>query len=113
MINANSDKAANAFEFIQYLCGHEGSLALAKAGLFPSYTDDDIVAAFEEAAGMSDMTALFDSDPFYEAAPVGYHSDVDTIWREVKELCLIGEMTLDEAIEDFETRRQPMLDANK
>ncbi|WP_322169157.1 extracellular solute-binding protein [Acutalibacter caecimuris] len=109
LINKNSQKFDHAFEFVQYLTGAEGAKMLAEAGVLPSHIDDSTIDAFEKSAGISDVSPLFNSETHYEAAPVDIFSEVDTIWREEKELYLIGEKTLDETIDSFTQRRAPIL----
>lgn len=108
-INSSSKKTNNAFEFIQFLTGAEGAKLLAEGGMLSSYTDDSIQQLYQELSGLDDTDAFFNTEIRYEMPPVGNGAEVDAIWREEKELCLIGEKSVDEAIESFDQRREPLL----
>ena len=109
MINSRSEKFDNAFEFVQYLTGPEGAEYLVKGGMLPSYSDDSITKLYQETAKLDSTDAFFQTKTRYESEPVAIFSEIDTIWREEKELYLIGEKTLDEAISSFAERREPIL----
>ena len=109
MINSRSEKFDNAFEFVQYLTGPEGAEYLVKGGMLPSYSDDSITKLYQETAKLDSTDAFFQPKTRYESEPVAIFSEIDTIWREEKELYLIGEKTLDEAISSFAERREPIL----
>ena len=108
-INSQSKKFDNAFEFIQFLTGAEGAKLLAEGGMLSSYTDDSIEQMYQELSGLDNTDAFFNTAIRYEMPPTGNGAEVDAIWREEKELCLIGEKSVDEAIDSFDQRRQPLL----
>lgn len=108
-INKRSEKFENAFEFVKYLTGPEGAKYLVEGGMLPSYSDSSVTELYQELSGLESTDAFFKTGTRYESEPVAVFSEVDTIWREEKELYLIGEKSLDEAIDSFAQRREPLL----
>ena len=108
-ISSQSKKFENAFEFIRFLTGAEGAKLLAEGGMLSSYTDDTIEQEYRELSGLDNTDAFFNTEIRYEMPPTGNGAEVDAIWREEKELCLIGEKSVDEAIASFDQRRTPLL----
>ena len=105
MINKQSKHFEEAFEFIKYLTGEEAARTLVDQGMLPAFTDDSLNAYYVEKVGVDGADVLLKSDAHYESQPAPIFSEVDAIWREEKELCLIGAETVDEAIDNFATRR--------
>jgi multiple sugar transport system substrate-binding protein len=108
-ISSQSKKFENAFEFIRFLTGAEGAKLLAEGGMLSSYTDDTIEQEYRELSGLDNTDAFFNTEIRYEMPPTGNGAEADAIWREEKELCLIGEKSVDEAIASFDQRRTPLL----
>ncbi len=105
MINQNSDKKENAFEFASFLCGPNGAPYLVEGGMIPAYLDDTVIELYKKTVNVDGVEKMLETDTHYESDPVNEFSEVDTIWREEKELYLIGEQTLDETMKMFEERR--------
>lgn len=105
MINQNSENFDSAFEFASFLCGPEGAPYLIEGGMIPAYLDEETIQLYKDTVGVDGVEDMLAADTLYESSTDSDFSQVDTIWREEKELCLIGEQTLDESIENFEKRR--------
>lgn len=110
MINQNSEKFESAFEFASFLCGPEGAKYLVEAGMLPAYMDDETINLYTDIVGIMGVEKMLETDTRYECDPALDFSEVDTIWREEKELYLIGEQTLDQSISNFEERRAEITD---
>ncbi|PXX49220.1 multiple sugar transport system substrate-binding protein [Hungatella effluvii] len=106
MINVKSQKQEAAFKFVNFLTGKEGAEILVKAKMMPSYTDDDIVELYQSIIQVPGAETMMTVKKRYEAEPVYEFADVDTIWREEKELYLIGEQSLEESMKNFIARRK-------
>lgn len=105
MINSNTQYFDNAFEFASYLCGLEGAKYLVDHGMIPAYLDEEVIEMYKQAVNIDGIEQMLEAETHYESDPAVEFSDVDTIWREEKELYLIGEETLDQSMENFEERR--------
>ncbi len=105
MINQNTEKFDSAFEFAEFLCGPKGASYLIEGGMIPAYLDEETIQLYKETVGVDGVEDMLAADTLYEGGTDGDFSQVDTIWREEKELCLIGEQTVDQSIENFEKRR--------
>lgn len=73
--------------------------------MIPAYLDEETIQLYKDTVGVDGVEDMLAADTLYESSTDSDFSQVDTIWREEKELCLIGEQTLDESIENFEKRR--------
>ena len=109
MINQNTEHFENAFEFACFLCGQEGAGYLVENGMIPAYLDEDVIRMYKGAVDMDGIDEMLSAETHYECDPAVDFSAVDTIWREEKELYLIGEETLDQSMEMFEQRRTEVL----
>lgn len=109
MINHKSEKIDEAFAFIEYLTGEQGAEHIVGANMMPAYINDEIIDLYQDAVAVPGVETQLLTDTLYECAPVTEFAEVDTIWREQKELYLIGDESLDDAIADFETRRADVL----
>ncbi len=104
-INASSEKKDAAYDFIQYMSGKDAAMTIAGAGAIPAYIDDDITVAFEEALGVEGADNILGPQKLQETLFTSSYGELVTIYQEEMELYLIGEQSLDDALENFESRR--------
>jgi len=104
-INASSKKQEAAFEFISYMAGKEAAKYIAAAGAIPAYIDDEITGVFEEAIGVSGAANILGPSKISETLFIPEYTELSTIEIEERELYLIGEQSLEDALKNFEDRR--------
>lgn len=104
-INATSENVEAAFDFICYMAGEEGAKIIAASGLIPAYTSDEVTETYMEALGYDGAEYLLDVDKVFEGLFTSEFTELQTIYTEEKELYLIGEQTIEETLESFESRR--------
>ncbi len=96
---------AEAFDFLLFLCGEGGAEIYANHAIIPAYSDDQIAASYQKAAGHDSAHYFFESRKIQEQLPIpGYQETIEVFNREAKSY-FAGEQTLDEAMEHFETQR--------
>jgi len=107
-VNKKAKNAAAARTFVDWASGPKGALTLAKLGLYPSYTDAVVLAAYGAVQGMpTDAVAkkAFVPDRVALEMPVSdKSSDVDKILTEEHELIMVGEKTIDAGIAEMGSR---------
>lgn len=104
-VSATSKHLAESFEFVKYVSSAAVANKLIDMGRFPACVTDEVVEYFLANIGIDGADALLLSETSYEAPPVAEFAEADAIWREEKELCLVGAQTVEESIANFATRR--------
>lgn len=109
-INANCKKPEAAFEFAQFYTGKQGAKIVAEQGMLPAYIDDEIKDIYVNTTNVEGAQILLEYEAaFLEDQPVSNMSEVKKIYTEEKELYLIGEKTLEEAMDSYAKRRENAL----
>lgn len=104
-INASSEKQEAAFEFISYMAGKEAAKYIAAAGAIPAYIDDEITSVFEEAIGVAGAANILGPSKISETLFIPEYTELQSVEIEERELYLIGEQSLEDALKNFEDRR--------
>lgn len=111
-IPTTSEHAEEAYKFIEFVCSHEGAMILAQQGVLPAYSDDEVSAAYTEYANQpDDALANIISSPNNRLTDLCFegYAEVQAAYEEDMESYLVGNMTLDEAVADFEAKRVNIL----
>ena len=108
-INATSKKQEAAFDFISYMAGKDAAEIVAAAGAIPAYIDEDIIAVFEGAIGTGGAANLLDIAKTSENLFIPEYTELQNIYKEEKELYLIGEQSAEDAVKNFEERRAEVM----
>lgn len=107
-VNKNARNAEAARAFVEFASGEKGATAVAKIGIYPSFTNDAVLAAYAGVAGMpNDETAkkAFAPDEIMLEMPVSEtSSDVDAILKEEHELIMAGEKPVPDGITEMGDR---------
>jgi multiple sugar transport system substrate-binding protein len=107
-VNKNAANSEAARTFVEFASGEKGATAVAKIGIYPSFTNDAVLATYAGVAGMpSDETAkkAFAPDEIVLEMPVSEKSsDVDAILRETHELIMAGEKSVPDGIKEMGDR---------
>ena len=107
-VNANSKHKEEAWEFIKYACGEEGSQKLIANGQMPAYQDEktlDSLAALDgmpegAAEAMATKSIVFDR-------PIDSNSaEVNQMLSEEHSLIMIGEKSIDDVLAEMGTRSE-------
>ena len=107
-VNANSKHKEEAWEFIKYACGEEGSQKLIANGQMPAYQDEktlDSLAALDgmpegAAEAMATKSIVFDR-------PIDSNSaEVNQMLSEEPSLIMIGEKSIDDVLAEMGTRSE-------
>ena len=111
-IPTTSEHAEEAYKFIEFACSHEGAMILAQQGVLPAYSDYEVSAAYTEYANQpDDALANIISSPNNRLTDLCFegYAEVQAAYEEDMESYLVGNMTLDEAVADFEAKRANIL----
>jgi multiple sugar transport system substrate-binding protein len=111
-VPTTSKNAEEAYKFIEFACSHEGAMILAEQGVLPAYSDEEVAAAYTEFAAQPDdaLANIISSqnNRLTDLCFEGY-AEVQAAYEENMENYLVGNMTLDEAVQDFESKRASIL----
>ena len=111
-ITSFCEHKAEAFEFLAYLCGAEGAAIIAGEGTLPAYTDETVQAAFSASQSPDKNVDVFStSNPMVATILHDKASDLIEMQREQIELMLIGDQTVEETYENWNTLRKEILSA--
>lgn len=108
-ISAATEKVEAAYDFIQFVSGKEAARLIAASGAIPAYIDDEVTAVFEETIGVSGAENMLNLNKISETLFIPEYTDVTNIYKEEMELYLIGEQSIDETMQNFETRRAELV----
>lgn len=108
-INASSQKQEAAFEFISYMAGKEAAKFIAAAGAIPAYIDEEITGIFENAIGVVGAANLLGPSKISETLFIPEYTELQSIEIEERELYLIGEQSIEDALKNFEERRAEVM----
>lgn len=90
-----------AFDFLKYLCGEEGSVIYSKNGMIHAYSGDNAKAAYMKAAGKDCVSVFFDAKKIQEAPNTVGYDEILNAFNENAQLYLLGEKTIDETMTNF------------
>ena len=93
-----------AFDFLTYLCGEEGSSIYSSTGMIHAYSSDEAKVSLAEASGKESTKFLFEADKIQEQPNVGNYGEFTTALGEHAQLYLLGETTIDECMSNLKTQ---------
>ncbi len=109
-IPGDSKHPAEAYEFLEYLCGDGGGSVLPKYGILPAYSSEAGEESFKESVGKdSAVEVVFNSKTLPEAPAYDKYNDLIDAFTENAELYLYGEKGIDETMTNFETQREQII----
>lgn len=111
-INANSDKAEAAFDFIKFCCySEEGAKIYAENAAVPAYPSDEALEIYKESVTTPGTEYVFSAIVSSEDGNEDYYNELKDAYKAEITEYLIGNCTIDEAFDNFKTRREEI--ANK
>ena len=112
-IAATSEVKEKAYDFIEWATTTpEGTSIYAKYGQVPSYSTDEALETYKEAAQIDGIEYRFSAIVKPEAGPEPYYDDINTAFVQEMELYLLDEQSLDDSIDNFYTLRDEVLENN-
>lgn len=107
-VNKKAKNADAARKFVTWASGEKGATAIAKIGVYPSFTSAAVLSAYASVQGMpADEIAkkAFKPDTIALEMPVSEKSsDVDAILTEEHQLIMVGDKTVDAGIAAMNSR---------
>ncbi len=108
-ITSTCSAPEEAFEFLIFLCGKQGAEIYARNAVIPAYSSEEIRDIYGEASGTAHSDIFFWAQKVQEQ-PMWYGYDrLLSLFKEDAEKYLMGEITLQEAMGDFEEGRKEIL----
>ncbi|MDR3052109.1 MAG: extracellular solute-binding protein [Oscillospiraceae bacterium] len=108
-ITSYSEKKAEAFEFLAFLCGEEGAKIIAEHGTMPGYQSEAVRETYLNIDRTKNLKAFTDAIVLPEGMPHPASSDLTDMVRREAELYLIGEKDIDTVCADVETQRKEII----
>lgn len=93
-----------AFDFLSYLCGSEGSAIYSSTGMIHAYSSDEAKKSLADASGKESTHFLFEANKIQEQPNVGNYGEFTDALSENAQLYLIGEITIDECMSNFKAQ---------
>ncbi len=105
-INANSKYKEEAWEFIKYACGEEGSKKLIENGQMSAYQDDTTLTSLAALDGMPEGAAeALATKSIVSDRPIDSNSaEVNQMLSEEHSLIMIGEKSIGDVLTEMSTR---------
>lgn len=91
-----------AYDFLQYLCGEEGSAIYASTGMIHAYSSDSAKDALIEASGKDSASVLFDAIKIQEQPNTSNYNEFLNAMNEEAQLYFLGEEDIDTAMSNFQ-----------
>lgn len=109
-ITASSKHPDEAFDFISYLCGSEGSEIYSACGMIHAYSSAESAEVYKSTTGKDSVTVFFDAKKLQEQPNTPNYDKVVTAFTENAQLYFLGEKNIDETMENFEAQRETALE---
>lgn len=107
-VNANSKNKEAALEFMKFVTGPEGAGVIAATGTIPAIKNDDVVASITSIDGFptdaASKEALKTTKTYLEMPMHEKSADIETVLNECHDNIMTKNTTIDEAINDMNTR---------
>ncbi|WP_422661184.1 ABC transporter substrate-binding protein [Paenibacillus sp. EC2-1] len=108
MMNKKTKHAKEAFEFLKYMSGKQGAELLASEGYLTGYMDKDVKASYLGDGTKKPKSLHYFLEtkeyPEYPMLPGVKNIVVEQIFKQEGELALIGQRTVDDAIQEIAKR---------
>lgn len=108
-ITSECEYPEQAFDFLSYLCGPEGSEVYSKCGMIHAYASDNSREAYVETTGKDSVSVFFDANKIQEAPNTNGYDQILSAFNEHAQLYLLGETDIDTCINDFVAQRESIV----
>ena len=115
-INAkcSDEEAKAAFDLMKFICySDEGAKIYAEHSFVPAYPSEEAEKIYLEANTKEGADYVFSANVRPEAGTEVYYDEIGTAFKEEMTLALVGDCTIDEAFENFKTRREDIIASYK
>ncbi|MBR0398739.1 MAG: sugar ABC transporter substrate-binding protein [Eubacterium sp.] len=112
-INSKTAHPDEAFDFLKYLCGAEGSAIYSQHGMIHAYAGEEALAAYKETVGKDCVSVFFDAKKVCEQPNHSGYAEVLAAFNEQAQLYLLGEKSIEDTMADFISHRDAILAQNK
>ncbi len=109
-ITSTTDYPEEAFDFLEYLCGEPGAVVYSNHGMIHAYSGEATKDAYTQYVGKESASYFFEANKILEQPNTVGYGEVLTAFNEHAELYLIGEKSIEETIEAFESQRKSILE---
>lgn len=103
-ITSTTKHPDEAFDFLKYLCGEEGSEIYASTGMIHAYSSDGAADALKEASGKESVQVLFDAKKVQEAPNSEGYDQFLNAFNEQAQLYFLDEQDIDTTMSNFKSQ---------
>lgn len=111
-IASDTPYPGEAFDFVQFLCGEEGARIYAEKGIIHAYSNEDIKQIYLKTVGKESASIFFNAKKVQEEPAVSGYQDLIEAFNQCAESYFLGNITIDEAMTEFEQKRSDILKTN-
>ncbi|NLP34290.1 MAG: sugar ABC transporter substrate-binding protein [Clostridiales bacterium] len=108
-INSATKYPEEAFDFLSYLCGPDGSAIYAEAGMIHAYSGEEAEEAYKQAVGKESVSVIFNAKKIQESPLDSNYDEISAAWNENVQLYLLGEKTIEETMDKFLSQRESIV----
>lgn len=103
-ITATTKHPDEAFDFLQYLCGEEGSQIYASSGMIHAYSTDGAAQALKDASGKESVQVLFEAKKIQEQPTTEGYDQFLNAFNEQAQLYFLDEQDIDTTMANFKSQ---------
>ncbi len=103
-ITSTSKHPDEAFDFLKYLCGEEGSEIYASTGMIHAYSSDEAADELKKASGKDSVQVLFDAKKVQEAPNSEGYDQFLNAFNEQAQLYFLDEQDIDTTMANFKSQ---------
>lgn len=100
-ITATTKHPDEAFDFLKYLCGEEGSKIYASSGMIHAYSTDGAAQALKDASGKESVQVLFEAKKIQEQPTTEGYDQFLNAFNEQAQLYFLDEQDIDTTMTNF------------
>lgn len=99
-----------SYDFLKYLCSEGAASVFPKYSIIPAYSSESSIEILNESIGKDDVAdIIINAKKIPESPALSNYGELSKAFHENSQLYLVGEISVDKAMENFEKQRKDIL----